>query len=87
MEAAVPPWVGYPNEEKLKEEILSLSQVGLIGWLNNAKTIIKVDSYHIQSPYQSLKNVLFWILDYGVNPFIIITHSSVSTSNDQLPDT
>ncbi|XP_065331765.1 synapse-associated protein 1 isoform X2 [Cloeon dipterum] len=26
MEAAVPPWVGYPNEEKLKEEILSLSQ-------------------------------------------------------------
>lgn len=30
MEAAVPPWVGYPNEEKLKEEILSLSQVGAV---------------------------------------------------------
>jgi len=30
MEAAVPPWVGYPNEEKLKEEILSLSQVRLV---------------------------------------------------------
>lgn len=27
-EAAVPPWVGCPNEESLKEECLSLSTVG-----------------------------------------------------------
>ena len=32
---ALPPWVGYPDEEALKEEILSLSTVSLLmfkGW-------------------------------------------------------
>jgi len=35
-EAAVPPWVGYKEEEEMKKQILALSQVNLIRFLINS---------------------------------------------------
>ena len=44
---ALPPWVGYPEEEKLKEEILSLSTVSILNFIQFIKNFTLSNIYKI----------------------------------------
>jgi hypothetical protein len=58
-DAAVPPWVGCPNEESLKEEFLTLSTVSALKLIHRLCLITAAFCITLQATMIVLKSVYF----------------------------